>query len=352
MKKRVFIRLGLLVFVLLLIYYGFRRIKAPVKKTTELKKQITWETDIEKAKIIKDRILFWDGDYLVSLDTDGVVKDKVDHMKENLVPFFTEQYCFLYDSQMNKLYQYDGKATLKNTMDIEGELYNVLEQEGNIILHCKREEGEILYALTGKGELDGFFKTEDFILSFDVKNPFDDYVVSELSTSAAGYKSRVYVKKGDLKKYDYPSEVIMAVSKDKDIYVLTEKTLYRLTGTETIKKEVPLTTAILVHKDKIYLLHSGILSTYNKDLKEEDKKVLAANLDQLMWINGSLYGKGKGDLGGQLLTESEFYAKLGPQMEEMDISGDFVISKREHELFIFKLVNEKEETNEGGQENQ
>lgn len=348
MNKKVLLRLGIVVFVILLIAYGVRTVRRPVKKTAKLKKHINWETEIEDARIIGNRILFWDGDYLVSLDTEGTVKEQVDRMKENLTPFFTENYCFLYDEEMNKLYQYDGKGSPGFTSEIEGELYAVKEQNGNIILHCKGEEGETLYTLNGRGEPESFFKTDNFILSFDVVDPSNDYMVTELSTSAGGYKSTVYIKDGEMKKYDYPSEVIMAAKKEgQDVYLLTEKTLYRMTDSETLQREVPLATAFLVDDGETYLLHSGILTSYNKDLEEGEKIVLAANLDRLQKDEGYLYGTGKGDIGGQLMTEGEFYTRLGPQMEDTRLSGDHVITRRENELWIYELVNVNEE--KGGQ---
>ena len=127
MKRKLGIKVGLFVLAMLLLLYGVKHLNKKEKQTAELKKHIIWESDIEKAKIIDDRIVFWDGDFLVSLDQDGTVKEKVDHLKESLTPFFTDHYCFLYDGQMNKLYQYDGKGTLKNTIEVEGSLFNIVE---------------------------------------------------------------------------------------------------------------------------------------------------------------------------------------------------------------------------------
>lgn len=339
-------RWWILAFILLVGVLGLLRLlpgRAPVKKVAREIKHLIWESDLEDAEILGDRVVFWDGDYLVSMDFKGKIREKVDHVRESLTAFFTEEGVFLYDGDLNKLYRYDKEAKLRTVTEPEEGLYNVSATEGTVVLHIKSDQGEALYQLKGNGDTEEFFRTDNFILSYDVVDPRGKFLVTELSTSAAGYKSTLYVKDGEMKKYDFPSEVIMdAAFTGKDVSFITEKNGYRISGKETIQKEIPIPGAVLFKDEETYLIHSGILSRYDRNWEEDEEKkiVLAANLDRLVENEGYLYGIGKGDIGGQLMTPGEFYLRLGAQMDGTRLKKDHALTFRDHELWLYALVDE------------
>lgn len=338
-KKKIII-IGIALIALVFIFN-----KVALSKNREIVKEatITATDNARDFHVSSQSIIVWDNKSLYFCDKNGDLFKKVTRKEENLEVFFTNNYAFIYDPDLNKLYEYSELGEHLNTIKVPSKVFNITYQNKNIIIHGKENETEYLYNLKSDGSLEEVFKSDNYILAYDILEPKTNYAIAEIKTSANGYKNIfTSVINKEKKVKEISSEVTLYANSNKRATTfVTDKSIYRFTQDEHKTKEIPNIADVMVDKNNIYLLHSGIISKYNKDLEEKDKYILAANVEKLTKVSSSLYVYGKNDIGGEIGTKNEFYTKLGSSVEKVEINGLTIGALKEGRVSIYKIVNSK-----------
>ena len=312
----------------------------------EIKKELTIGiTDSAKDfHISSQSTMLWDDKTLYFCDKSGEPFKKITRKEENLTVFFTNNYAFIYDPDIKKLYEYSELGEHLNTIKVPAEVFNVEYQNKNIIIHAKRNGTEYLYNLKTDGSLNEAYKTDNYILTYDIEEPKKNYAVTEITTSANGYKNILtYAIDGEKKTKEALSEVgLFVCSNKKSTTLITDKNIYKFTKDENITKKVPNISDVISDGNNLYLLHSGIISKYNKNLEETEKYILAANVEKIIKVSNSLYAYGKNDIGGEIGTRNEFYTRLGSSVEKVEINGLTIAALKEGRVSIYKVVNSRD----------
>ncbi len=316
--------------------------------------RISHNREIEKEKVISienvqdfhltsKSILLWDNQTLYFCDKSGELLKKINKKEEDLEIFFTNNYAFIYDRDLRKLYEYSELGEHLNTIKVPADVYNIKYQNKNIIIHGKEKGTEYLYTLKVDGSLEEAYKSDNYIFDFDILEPKKNYAISEITTSATGYKSIfTYVLNGNKSSKDYMSEVGLYVNvKPSSAILITDKNLYRSTKEETIHKEIPNISDAIVDKNNLYLIHSGIISRYNKNLDEKEKYILAASGEKITKVSNSIYVYGKNDIGGEIGSKNEFYTRIGSSIEKVEINGLTIGALKEGRVTIYKVINSR-----------
>lgn len=314
------------------------------KKEKELVKINSIELPyVEEMQVNSRGIVLWDGDYLYYYNKKGEFDKKIDKSSENLKIFFVKDEALLYDSDLNKVYEYSAKGDLVKEIKSNFEIYNITENNGNLIFHLKSPEGEKLAAVTPSGDLEIFYETQNFILTYDVDSPGVNFILTELSTSAMGYNTTLYISDNkEIKKMDYQGEVALHCKLEgKNIFLLTEKSYYRITRDDVIQKEIPLISDVHIDKRNIYLLHSGIFSKYDLDLNEISKNIVAANVNKITEIGKEIFLYGQSDIAGNIGTDNEFYLRMDTRAEKIAIRDTNIITMKRDGIDIYKIDNKK-----------
>ncbi|EGS31578.1 hypothetical protein HMPREF9130_0165 [Peptoniphilus sp. oral taxon 375 str. F0436] len=308
-------------------------------KTTKLlwKKEINGE--IQEARAMDQTIAVWDGDYLYLYDLKGQLLKKLDRSRENLKAQIGQSHIYLYRPGDKMLEILDKNGKTETIVTLKEDLFQVKEEDGQTIIHCKADNHEVLYLVKGKAT-DQIFKTDNFILQFDVHDK-DNFAVSELSTSASGYKTRVYRKDSEMDKFDFPSEVGMGLYKGKKVtYLMTEKQLVKIHKDQISHIDIPLPSGVVFREKEVHILHSGIISSYNKKLEEKGKNILSMNAKDFFDNQGSLYATAEGEVAGNLTDKEVFYQPLGKEMDATHVYKDLVVSYQDQNLWVHQLVNQ------------
>lgn len=337
MDTKRFRRYLLLFFIILLIGFFLKNnwqwaysVEASWRKPLDL--------DIEKLAVLDKGVsVTWNGDSLFFYDKNGKVINEVDRTGEGQVAYFGENVAFLYDFDLKKVAVFDSKGKEIASYVVEGEVFSVEQQNGNILIFTKQDRGEILYLGDKAGGLAVLFQTDHFIVDYYVKNT-NEFTVSELSNEASGYKTTLYWKEGDLKKEEFPNQVSMEIGYfNKSILMATEKSLFLVTSKEVKEVEIPLLSDIYFDDSGIYLLHSGILSKYNKNLEKVEQRVMTANVTNLDGMNGSIMAQGNGEIIGNLMGSREFRVSLEKNLKLWDLKDGVLLTYVDHQLSCYTL---------------
>ncbi|CDZ75451.1 hypothetical protein ING2D1G_1313 [Peptoniphilus sp. ING2-D1G] len=299
--------------------------------------------DIEFAEnfyISTNAIIIFDGDTLYFCDKNGNIAKNIKFTAENLKTYYANNYVFLYDKDLNKIYQYRDTGELINNIKIKEELYNIKYLNREIVLHLKSEGKEMLKILKQDGSLSDLYETNNFILTYDLYKT-DKFSVGEILNDATGYKSLLVLIDGQNRDYkEISAEVCLFVSRKKDATIMaTDKHLYLYEGEKQYRTEIPNISDILVADRNIYLLHSNIISKYNMKLEQVDKLILSANVSNLTMVSNSLYAYGESNIGGELGTKSQFYTRLGTKVDRIEISGVTIGALKEGKINLYKIIN-------------
>ena len=308
-------------------------------KTTKLlwKKEINGE--IQEAKAMDQAVAVWDGDYLYLYDLKGQLLQEVDRSREHLKAQIAQSHIYLYRPGDKMLEILDKNGKTETIVNLKEDLFQVQEEDGQTIIHCKADNHEALYLVKGK-TTEQIFQTDNFILQFDVHSK-DDFAVSELSTSASGYKTRVYRKDSAMDKFDFPSEVGMGLYKGKKVtYLMTEKQLVKIYKDQVTHVDIPLASGVVFREKEVHILHSGIITSYNKNLEEKGKHILSMNAKDFFDNQGSLYATAEGEVAGNLTDKTVFYKPLGKELDSTQVYKDILVSYQDQNLWVHKLVNQ------------
>lgn len=337
MRKKQFRRRGLLLIIILLIVF-FLKSKWQWAYEVVPEWQVPLETNIDKIAILNNKTsVTWNGDSLVFYNKKGKVIGEVDRTGEGQEAYFGHDKVMLYDLDLRKVAVFDSQGRELSSYNVEGEVFSVTEQNGNILIHTKSDQGEILYLGDSAGGLEILFETEHFILGYEVENP-KKFAISELSNEASGYRTTLYWNDNGLKKEEFLNEVSMFLDfHGKDLLMVTEKMLYLVNSEEVKEVEIPIMSDIVEDKSGIYLLHSGILTKYDDDLKEEKQMVMTANVEDLQKMDSMLVASGKGELIGNLMGLREFHIRLDQKEEFWELKEDRLLSYGENKLSMYRF---------------
>ncbi len=299
--------------------------------------------DIEFAEnfyISTNAIIIFDGETLYFCDKNGNVAKNIKFAAENLKAYYANNYVFLYDEDLDKIYQYRDTGELIHNIKIQEELYNIKYLNKEIVLHLKSEDKEMLKILKQDGKLSDMYETANTILTYDLYKA-DKFSVGEILNDATGYKSILVTVDGqNIKNREISAEVCLFVSRKKGTTIMaTDKHLYLYEGENEFRTEIPNISDILVADRNIYLLHSNIISKYNTKLEQVDKLILSANVSNLTMVSNSLYAYGESNIGGELGTKSQFYTRLGTTVEKIEISGVTIGALKEGKINLYKIIN-------------
>lgn len=326
MQKKSFKRKLVLFFIILLIGFFLKKNwqwAYEIKPSWEAKVNI----DLEDLGILDGGTLVtWDGDVLAFYDKKGKVDHEVDRTAEGQEAYIGHSRVALYDGDLKKVTVFNSRGEETVSYSVEGEVFSVEEQNGNILIFTKQDRGEILYMGDQSGGLEALFQTDHFILDYCVWDS-NKYTVAELSNEASGYKTNLYWKEGDLKKEEFPNQVAMEVGYYGDsVLMATEKTLFSVNKDKVLEVEIPLISDIYFNKSGIYLLHSGILSKYNKKLEKVDQGVMTANVNRLDEVKGSLVATGNGELVGNLMGSREFHVQMDRNLKLLKVKDGYMVT--------------------------
>lgn len=335
MRRRRRILFGLLLLVVVVIFFLGRGSKKHLEPLAEVELGF----DPEAMAFVQNHLLTWDGDILRAFDDQGKEVHRADFAMQGLRCTLRKDGAYLYDQDLKKLLVYDGNCKEVDQYPLEGELYDIKGE--NPILHIKGEGFEQLASLDASRGVQSFFQTENFILSWELDSKGNG-VVSELSTSAGGYKTTLYLLGGDGRKIDFPSEVAMGIWSHKHhALVLTEKTL-KSVGEEVEEMTVPLPQAAVKTKEGVALFHSGVLTFYDEKLREKKSEILPAHVERLLREDDRLMALGPGDVLWDLGGRHESLLRLGSRMDFVDLSKDRLAAIRDRTLSIWSLADGEE----------
>lgn len=335
-----------IVISILIIFSGIGFIKGKIGHSCEIVK-IKEIHDFDRVKdfhIGNKTIFVWNGNTLALYDKEGNLIKTINRKEEKQEIFFTDNYAFIYDVDLKKLYQYSEEGEHQNTIKCHGDVMDIKYQNNNIILHMKENETEYLYTVQPDGVINEIYKTDNYIFSYEIKEEKENYAIAEMVTSASGYKTNfIVVLNGQKIEKENYSEVGLYVGMLRNSAILvTEKNIYKTSATEEIYTEIPNVSDVLIDGNKIYLLHSGIISKYNGNLKEKEKYILAANVEKLKKVSNSLYAYGKSDIGGELGRRNEYYTRIGTSIEKIKINGLTIGAMKDGKINLYKIINAKE----------
>ena len=338
-KKILIVIAAVLIVIFVITNRGRLNHNREIKKETEIN-----VTDAATDFHISSKsILIWDNKTLYFCDKDGELFKKITRKEDDLQIFFANNYVFLYDKDLRKLFEYSELGEHLNTIKVPTDVFNIKYQNKNIIIQGKDADTEYLYNLKADGNLEEFYKTDNYILSFDVQDVKDNFAVAEINTSATGYKNILTaVIDGDRIIKEYSSEVGLFVSIGRnEATLITDKNMYRVSPDESFHRNIPNISDVLVDGNNIYLLHSGIVSEYNKKLEETHKYILAANVEKITKVSSSIYVYGKNDIGGEIGTKNEFYTRIGSSVDKVEINGLTIGALSEGKVTIYRIINSR-----------
>lgn len=304
-------------------------------------KGITVTEPIKDFNINNKSVFVWADPVLYISDKEGNIIKKVHRDDEDIEAFFVNNYAFLYEKDLGKVHMYSELGEPLSTIEIKGEVFNISYENANVIFHIIDEDKEKLLMLNNDTTLTEVYETGNQILTYDIDTE-ENYSVSELVTHANGYTSLVYRFNGEEKyKKELAHEIVMFVNHSKNSTLfLTNQKLYRLIDDENIyTSDVPNISDILVDGRKTYLLHSGIITEFNYKLNPVDKRIIAASVNHMENVSGSLYVYGPSDIGGEIGTRGEFYTRLGYSLDKMQINGLTIGALRNGELNLYRVIS-------------
>ncbi|MGF0095208.1 hypothetical protein ACQRC6_02110 [Peptoniphilus sp. SGI.035] len=339
LKKNHTIILILLIFFLGFVYFNHKNFSK--ERTIVRLKGVSVNEPIEDFSITSKSVFLWADPVLYITDRGGNIIKKIQREDENIKVFFANNYAFLYEEDLGKVQMYSETGELLSTIDVKGEVFNISYENANIIFHIIDEKNEILYLMGNDSTLTEIYRTGNQILTHDVLDP-KNLSIAEIKNDASGYSSLLYsLHKGNKKSVVLNHEIVFFVKKDKrSVLALTDKSMYRfMDAGKKYEEKIPNISDVLVEGRDTYLLHSGIITKYDYALKPGDKKIIAANVNKMENVSGSIYVYGPSDVGGEIGNRGEFYTRLGYSLDKIKINGLLIGALRNGELNLYSVVN-------------
>lgn len=333
-----------IILVLLLIFFGFiyfNHKNFSKDRTIVRLKGVSVNEPIEDFSISSKSVFLWADPVLYITDRDGNIIKKIQREDENIEAFFANNYAFLYEKDLGKVHMYSEMGELLSTTDVKGEVFNISYENANIIFHIIDEKNEILYLMGNDSTLTEIYRTGNQILTHDILDS-KNLSVAEIKNDASGYSSLLYsLHKGNKKSQVLNHEIVFFVKKDKrSVLALTDKSIYRFMDEgKKYEAKIPNVSDVLVVGRDTYLLHSGIITKYDYALKPGEKKIIAANVNKMENVSGSIYVYGPSDVGGEIGNRGEFYTRLGYSLDKIKINGLLIGALRNGELNLYSVVN-------------
>lgn len=336
--------LGLVLFIVFMVgLYGFLQNKKEIVRVKEIEL-----SNVKDFHLASRTLMAFNGDYLYYFGKDGRVLDRIGINSKNFKIFFSGDYAFVLDLESGKINQYDDRGFLIDSFVSPVEVFNIEVQNKNIIIHVKEKDNETLYLRDYERELKKIYQTPNYILSFDVKNR-ENFAVAEIFADSTGHKSIVkLLRSGKKIEKTLMNEVVFALKNlGKYMVFVTDKALYKFDDEDFSEVKIPNVGGVLIDENKIYLLHSGILSTYSMGLKETDKLVVAANADRIEKISGAIYVIGGQDIGGELGSRREYYTRFPGEVDKVEINGLSLATLRNERLTLYKVIKTRSNPSKG-----
>lgn len=334
----------LLIGIMLLIFFAVilaNRDNFSKERTIVRLKGVSTNEPIKDFNITSKSVFVWADPVLYITDKEGNIINKVQRDSENIEVFFANNYAFLYDKDLGEVHMYSELGEELSKIDVKDEVFNITYENANIIFHTRDEINEHLYLMGNDSTLTEIYKTGNKILTHDVVDD-KNLAVAELKEDTSGFASLLYsMKNGEKKSKSLSHEILMYVNTSRNsVLALTDKNLYRfLESGEVYKEKIPNVSDILVDGRDTYILHSGIITKYNFKLEPTEKKIIAANVNKMENVSGSIYVYGPSDVGGEIGSKGEFYARLGYSLDKMQINGLTIGALRNGELSLYSVVN-------------
>ena len=333
-----------IILTLLLIFFGFiyfNHKNFSKDRTIVRLKGVSVNEPIKDFSISSKSVFLWTDSVLYITDRNGNIIKKIQREDENMEAFFANNYAFLYEKDLGKVHMYSEMGELLSTTDVKGEVFNITYENANIIFHIIDDKNEILYLMGNDSTLTEIYKTGNQILSHDILDS-KNLCVAEIKNDASGYSSILYsLHKGNKKSQALNHEIAFFVKKDKrSVLALTDKSIYRFMDEGKVYEEkIPNVSDVLVEGRDTFILHSGIITKYNYSLKAGEKKIIAANVNKMENVSGSIYVYGPSDVGGEIGNRGEFYTRLGYSLDKIKINGLLIGALRNGELNLYSVVN-------------
>ncbi|WP_071027962.1 hypothetical protein [Peptoniphilus raoultii] len=334
----------MIIFLLILfIYIIGNRSNFTKTRTIERIKGMNTQSPIEDFHITNKSVFLWGNNTLYLCDKEGNILKKIERDDDKLQNYFINNYAFLYEEDLKRVYQYSEYGELLNTIVVPGKILNISYENSNTVFHIEDKDKEILYVLGNDNSLSELYSTGNRILAHNLIDK-NNFAVGEMQISANGYKSLLNLsKKGVNEQKTLNNEVVMFIKAEGNSFLaLTNENLYRYIDKENFyTAKIPNITDIAVNGKITYLLHSGILSKYNYKLEETEKKIIAANVNKIKLISGSVYVLGPSDIGGEIGKGGEFYRRLGYSIEKIEIEGLTIGLLKDNELNLYRITNKR-----------
>lgn len=286
------------------------------------------------------KLATFDGDRLIFYRGSEKQKAVVDRMGEGQSVFFGEEDAMLYDKNTRKLTVFSPDGKQRQSYYLDGELFQAEVQGGVRIVHCRYEDGEKLFIASEGGNLKSVFETKHYILDyrFDSEKRF---AVAELANTANGYKTTVYQDDGKadrtrMRSTEFPMEVAMSVVKTRYPVIATEKHLYGLDD-ELITQTTPIISDIAVHDGDAVTLHSGMLSIYDKNLREKKRRVMEANVDRLASMKGELFAYGNREILGDVDSNHPYYIRFKESQDALKLKEGYLVAYHHKKATLYQL---------------
>lgn len=330
--------LAILAIFVLLNFHSFSKNRQIVRI-----KGIDTKISIDDFHITNQSVFLWGQNTLLISDKEGNIQKRIDHPDENLKAFFANNFAFLYDEDLGKVYEYSELGELLSTLSVNGKIFSVSYENGNLVFQIHQENSQSLYILGSDGALNQIYSSGNKILCHDIYDK-GNYAIAELQLSAGGYQTILHInRQGQTYTNNYNHEVAMFVKNErKNTVMLTNSHLYRITNKGNFAfVDVPNVSDIIVDNSDIYLLHSGILSRYNSKLEETEKRIIAANVNHMQKVSSSIYVYGPSDIGGEIGRAGEFYTRLGYSIDKIEINGLTIGTLKDNELNLYRVTTRR-----------
>ncbi|WBW50505.1 hypothetical protein O6R05_02880 [Peptoniphilus equinus] len=328
---------GAVLAAILLIFLYYR---TTGERTVAYVTDLTVTDSAESFHLSSGGSMVFDG-ALYILNRDGELIKTVSDEKVDYRAFFANNFAFLYDPKTGRVSQYKDTGEFIRTVTLNDTLFDVTYRDGTLLLHTVHDGGERLLSLGVQGGPEVLYETANAIVAFDLKD-LKNFTVCELKVETNGYRTVVrHIQNGKSNNQEMTSEVALKCNYVGDeLIVLTNKHIYHL-GAQTTSVDIPNPSDMLVMDRNIYLLHSGILTKYNMNLKELQKNIVAANITHLQNISGSVYGYSKTDIAGNLMKADTFYFRLPKEMEAIEFQGLRIGTLEDGVVSIYEITDEE-----------
>lgn len=294
-------------------------------KSLVLTKSIPIEEDINCINIYENTIIKNRHSTLSFLKLDGTLSFEKDFKFSNPYVYIRDKYIYVADKDNGDIYSLNKKGETINRIELKNPLFSLKETQNGLIAHIKTSDMESINILDNEGKS---IRIHDInqgnILTFTMNEENSKYILSTLSLEGMlkSITKSYSIDGKELYSTEFPSEIVLfSEYVDKDIIVLSDKSLYYLKNGEIQwKRQFLLVKDILMDKDGIHLLYENNFETINLEGRTLNKLVFTKEYNTILSMDKFILLYGENDIVA--IQEFKEIAKLNLDKKIIGVSGN------------------------------